>query len=85
MREAALLQSFPRKYSFDVSCGKEAIALMIGNALPPEFIRRHALEVRKALKRRVARGGKVRHGRHVFAQRAVENHVQGERIRKRRD
>lgn len=51
MREAALLQSFPRNYIFDASLGKQAIALMIGNALPPEFIRRHALEIRKAVKR----------------------------------
>lgn len=50
MREAALLQTFPRDYDFPISAGKEAIALMIGNALPPEFIRRHALEIRKALK-----------------------------------
>lgn len=50
MREAALLQGFPRHYSFNLSCGKEAIALMIGNALPPEFIRRHASQIRKALK-----------------------------------
>ena len=49
MREAALLQGFPRGYHFDISGGKEALALMIGNALPPEFIRRHALSVRKAL------------------------------------
>jgi DNA (cytosine-5)-methyltransferase 1 len=50
MREAALLQGFPRNYIFDLSSGKEAIALMIGNALPPEFIRRHALEIRNALR-----------------------------------
>jgi DNA (cytosine-5)-methyltransferase 1 len=50
MREAALLQGFPRNYIFDLSAGKEAIALMIGNALPPEFIRRHASEIRNALK-----------------------------------
>jgi DNA (cytosine-5)-methyltransferase 1 len=48
MREAALLQSFPRRYRFP-SDNKEAIALMIGNALPPEFIRRHASAVKKAL------------------------------------
>jgi site-specific DNA-cytosine methylase len=52
MREAALLQGFPRDYIFDLSAGKEAIALMIGNALPPEFIRRHALEIRSAIRRR---------------------------------
>ena len=52
MREAALLQSFPRDYKFDISVGKEAIALMIGNALPPEFIRRQAISIRSALKER---------------------------------
>jgi len=31
-----------RKYKFDVAHGKEAIALMIGNALPPPFIAAHA-------------------------------------------
>lgn len=51
MREAALLQGFPPEYAFDVSRGKEAVALMIGNALPPEFIRRHASQIREALKR----------------------------------
>lgn len=50
MREAALLQSFPRTYSFDLSKGKEAVALMIGNALPPEFVRRHAVQIRDALR-----------------------------------
>lgn len=49
MREAALLQGFPRRYIFDPCLGKEAIALMIGNALPPEFIRRHASEIRRVL------------------------------------
>jgi DNA (cytosine-5)-methyltransferase 1 len=50
LREAALLQGFPRSYVFDTACGKEAIALMIGNALPPEFIRRHAREIKRALR-----------------------------------
>jgi DNA (cytosine-5)-methyltransferase 1 len=49
MREAALLQSFPRSYKFIPAIGTQAIALMIGNALPPEFIRRHALEIAEAL------------------------------------
>jgi DNA (cytosine-5)-methyltransferase 1 len=49
LREAALLQGFPEEYQFPVSAGKEAIALMIGNALPPEFIRRHALSIRSML------------------------------------
>ena len=38
-----------RTIGMGVLSGKEAIALMIGNALPPEFIRRHALEIRRAL------------------------------------
>jgi len=49
LREAALLQTFPSKYKFSTSRGKESVALMIGNALPPEFIRRHANEYRKHL------------------------------------
>jgi len=57
MREAALLQGFPRDYVFDLSSGKEAIALMIGNALPPEFIRRHALEIQRALTQHRMRRG----------------------------
>lgn len=51
LREAALLQTFPRGYLFDLSAGKEAAALMIGNALPPEFIRRQATQVRRAIAR----------------------------------
>ena len=50
LREAALLQTFPAKYRFPADAGKEAIALMIGNALPPEFISRHAKQIAKSLK-----------------------------------
>lgn len=50
LREAALLQTFPKSYKFSVSQGKDSIALMIGNALPPEFIRRQAKMVLKHLK-----------------------------------
>jgi DNA (cytosine-5)-methyltransferase 1 len=52
LREGALLQGFPAEYRFSFSNGKFAIAQMIGNALPPEFIRRHALAAAKALKRK---------------------------------
>jgi DNA (cytosine-5)-methyltransferase 1 len=52
LREAALLQTFPRNYHFDLSLGKEAAAAMIGNALPPEFIRRQALQILEALEQR---------------------------------
>lgn len=41
LREAALLQGFPADYRFNIAHGKEAIALMIGNALPPAFIAAH--------------------------------------------
>jgi len=49
LREAALLQGFPRHYFFSLTKGKFAVAEMIGNALPPEFIRRHARVIRKHL------------------------------------
>ena len=42
LREAALLQGFPKNYKFVVAHGKEAVALMIGNALPPPLIAAHA-------------------------------------------
>ncbi|MFN3657138.1 MAG: DNA cytosine methyltransferase [Pseudolabrys sp.] len=50
LREAAILQSFPRRYRFPVDASKESVALMIGNALPPTFICRHANQIVKALK-----------------------------------
>jgi DNA (cytosine-5)-methyltransferase 1 len=49
LRESALLQGFPRSYKFDVAHGKESIALMIGNALPPPFITAHANALRIGL------------------------------------
>lgn len=49
LREAALFQTFPPNYRFDLSEGRGKVALMIGNALPPEFIRRHAVEISKSL------------------------------------
>jgi len=36
-REAAMLQSFPENYKFPTDISKTALALLIGNALPPEF------------------------------------------------
>lgn len=48
-REAALLQSFPPDYKFSTRQGIYAVAAMIGNALPPEFIRRQALQVATVL------------------------------------
>jgi DNA (cytosine-5)-methyltransferase 1 len=49
LREAAILQGFPRRYRFNVDHGKESIALMIGNALPPPFIAAHAGALRRGL------------------------------------
>lgn len=49
LREAALLQSFPRSYFFSLERGRILAAEMIGNALPPEFIKRHARKVIEAL------------------------------------
>lgn len=49
MREAALLQTFPKKYKFPAELGKSVLATQIGNALPPEFVRRHAISVRNYL------------------------------------
>lgn len=51
LREAALLQGFPRQYRFLPSHGKESIALMVGNALPPPFIAIHAKELLGACER----------------------------------
>jgi DNA (cytosine-5)-methyltransferase 1 len=42
LREAALLQTFPKSYRFPSDDGRYAVAELIGNALPPEFIRRLA-------------------------------------------
>jgi DNA (cytosine-5)-methyltransferase 1 len=42
LREAALLQTFPVDYKFSFGSGKQGIAMMIGNALPPVFIEFHA-------------------------------------------
>lgn len=49
MREAALLQTFPARYKFDLSAGKQGVALMIGNALPPELVKRQANVIRRTL------------------------------------
>src|SRR5258706_1629567 len=49
-REAALLQSFPKKYKFYRKASKDDIALMIGNALPPRFSAIHARNIHKHLK-----------------------------------
>lgn len=49
LREAAALQTFPSDYYFSLARGREFAALMIGNALPPSFIRVHALKIKEHL------------------------------------
>lgn len=64
LREAALLQSFPPNYFFSTRRGKFPAAQLIGNALPPEFVRRHALEIKRMLEQngnRRKRGGSSQH------------------------
>ncbi len=51
MREAALLQGFPINYKFASETGKEALAEMIGNALPPPFITAHSRNIMQMLQR----------------------------------
>jgi DNA (cytosine-5)-methyltransferase 1 len=49
LREASILQGFPRDYVFDIRHGKSSIGLMIGNALPPPFIKAHANALKHGL------------------------------------
>ncbi|EGT3636356.1 DNA cytosine methyltransferase, partial [Morganella morganii] len=49
LREAALLQTFPIDYKFSLDKGRDSVALMIGNALPPRFIYVHALKIKEHL------------------------------------
>lgn len=63
LREAAVLQGFPENYKFNVSHGKEAIALMIGNALPPPFIAAHARALYRGLCAENKDGELIKHRR----------------------
>lgn len=47
LREAALLQGFPKNYKFSLQRGRYPLAQMIGNAFPPIFAQKHALELKK--------------------------------------
>lgn len=50
LREAAVLQGFPSCYQFSMKRGKHAAAAMVGNALPPPFIERHARAIARSLR-----------------------------------
>ncbi len=56
LREASLLQNFPRRYRFPLSQGTYAVAQMIGNAFPPAFAACHA----RKLARHIQSSGKSR-------------------------
>lgn len=51
LREAALLQSFPAEYAFDLTRGKEHVARQIGNAFPPPLIVPIASAISRSLER----------------------------------
>lgn len=49
LREAALLQGFPKNYKFSMDRGRYPAAQMIGNAFPPKFAQLHATALLNAL------------------------------------
>lgn len=51
LREASLLQGFPRNYIFPAGLPKDRLALMVGNALPVPFIYAHAKEIKQQMTR----------------------------------
>lgn len=57
IREAALLQTFPMNFKLPTGTTKTDAALMIGNALPPEFVRRQSVAINKAIDIYLEKGG----------------------------
>ncbi len=53
-REAALLQTFPDDYIIPINIPKDKIALLIGNALPPQFSYLQSKNIKKHLDRYLA-------------------------------
>lgn len=49
LREAALLQTFPKKYSFPLEAGLTSIGRLIGDALPPVFAERQGKHLLQTL------------------------------------
>ena len=49
LREAAILQGFPRSYMFTMKNGKYPVAQLIGNAFPPKFAEHHARSIYRHL------------------------------------
>lgn len=50
-REAALLQTFPKNYKFPTDIAKTAVALLIGNALPPKFSYYQSLNIKNHIQK----------------------------------
>ena len=50
LREASILQGFPSSYQFPDTSSKSDVAVLIGNALPPAFVKAHAKKIMEALK-----------------------------------
>lgn len=57
LREASLLQTFPKNYHFPANKGKGNVAIMIGNALPPIFIKMHSIGILEKLPKKGAQNG----------------------------
>ena len=49
LREASLLQGFPRRYRLPLEKGRHPNAQLIGNAFPPEFVRRQVVQLKRLL------------------------------------
>ncbi|MDR3643294.1 MAG: DNA cytosine methyltransferase [Candidatus Doudnabacteria bacterium] len=49
MREASLLQGFPKNYKFPINAGLITVARLIGDAVPPIFAKRQAESLHKHL------------------------------------
>jgi DNA (cytosine-5)-methyltransferase 1 len=49
LREASLLQGFPKRYRLPLERGRYPVARLIGNAFPPEFVRQQAVQLRQLL------------------------------------
>ena len=64
LREAALLQGLPKDYYLSLSRGKSWAATLVGNALPPELVRRHAVMIKRHALGRSAGAKALRERRH---------------------
>lgn len=52
-REASMLQSFPENYKFPTDISKTALALLIGNSLPPVFSYIQSANIERKIKQKI--------------------------------